>query len=313
MAKKRKQIQIPQNWQDVAWGGIRVKVPPSWTPGALSAGDEGYLRLDDDTGPRLEMKWARAKGFVDVDRIVNRFLRRIGRQRGQNAHVDERADLPVRFGKERTSVRFFHWRADTEGWGAAWLCRECSKAVIVQVTGRPGAVRDEAAAVISSIRDHPDGPWVPWAIYDFRCEMPQDFELIRQELKAGLFELEFERRQERVYIARWGMADVALRKASLEEFLRARAKRRWRDYDVKLEPTEVHGHNALAISGTAIIPWQRLYGTARRLLGKTYPDSLRGAAWLCPVSNKIFHVEAVIDPSQEGLAAEVIERLVCHA
>jgi hypothetical protein len=315
MAKRSKSSCPPPSWQLFAWQGIRVRVPPDWNPASLSgSGEEGYLRLDGPDQPRLEIKWAQARGFVEVSQIVERYLRSMGRGRsGQAVKVDARARLELPMPKERSSVQFFHWQGEQQAWGAAWFCRSCNRTIMAQVLGAPGEeLQGLAEQVLSSLADHPAGSWVSWALYGLHCQVPADFRLSGQRLMTGLLELQFERGRSKLRIARWGLADVALARSALAPWLREKNRKAWRNFVVDLTPTEIHGHTGLAIAGASAVPFVRLAALTARLLGRPYPDALRGAAWVCPTENKIFHLEAVLDPSEEAMLAEVLERLLCH-
>jgi flavin-dependent dehydrogenase len=261
------------------------------------------------------VKWASSKGFVDVDNVVSRYLRSIKKGRlGAEAKVNERPQLQVKVPKERSSVRYFGWRGDQEAVGAAWYCRECKRTTLVQVLGPLNSeVSALAEQVLTTFQDHPPGDWTLWALYGFRCEVPNDFMLCGQELLTGLLRLNFERGRTKLSVTRWGLADVALQKSSLEEFLRAKNRKNWRHYKLEIGQAEVHGHkDALVISGISAAPFAHMAGVALRLVGWRWANSIRGAAWLCPQTNKVFHVEAVVDPTDEQMVAEVIERVHCH-
>lgn len=317
MAKSKggRQVEVPAEWGVFGWQGIRVRVPREWTPASLTGGyDDGYFRLDGPDQPRLEVKWAHSRSFVDIDRVVARYLRSLTKGRaGRDIQVQERAKLGVKMGKERSSVRYFGWRGEQEALGAAWYCRECERTMLVQILGPRGAdLRELAEQVLAGLRDHSPDDWELWALYELRCEVPKGFRLVGQELLTGLLRLSFERGREKLSIVRWGLADVALEGTSLEQWLREKSRKAWRPFNVKLEGGSVKGHEGVAIAGSSAAPLVGLFAAGMRLVGRSWPSALRGAAWLCEPSNKIFHVEAVVDPADEALVAEIIDRVVCH-
>ncbi len=315
MARKSSKKIDTSDWQTFGWQGITVRVPPDWNPSALSGShDEGYFRLDGPDQPRLEVKWAASRSFVDIDRVVERYLKSVTKGReGRNVRVDAKAKLSVKMPKERSSYRYFHWRGDSDAWGVAWYCRGCGRTTIVQVLGPPSEdVRALAESVIASLHDHPEGDWILWALYELWCEVPRQYRLTGERLMTGLLELKFEHGRSKLRITRWGLANVALRGTTLEKWLRDKNRKEWRFFTVKTGPAEVNGHSAVAVSGVPAAAPVRMFGTTLRLLGRTYPDNLRGAAWLCEPTNKIFNVEAVVDPSDEEMVAEIISRVRCH-
>ena len=315
MARKNAKKIDTSRWQVFGWQGITVRVPESWNPSALSGSyDEGYFRLDGPDQPRLEVKWATSKSFVDIDRVVERYIKSVTKGReGKKVKVDPKPKLGLKMPKERSSYKYFHWRGESDAWGVAWYCRGCGRTMVIQVLGPPSEdVRPLAEAVIGTLHDHPQDDWVVWALYELWCQVPRDFRLTGERLMTGLLELKFERGRTKLRVTRWGLADVALRGTTLEKWLRDKNRKEWRFFTVKTGPTEVHGHQAVAISGAPAAAPVRMFGTTVRLLGRKYPDNLRGAAWLCEPSNKIFHVEAVVDPSEEQMVAEVINSVRCH-
>ncbi|MCD6351242.1 MAG: hypothetical protein J7M26_03885, partial [Armatimonadetes bacterium] len=248
-------------------------------------------------------------------KVIARYLHSLQKGRkNQNVKVNEKPKLRVRMPKERSSVRFFGWRGDQEALGAAWYCKECGRTTLVQVLGPPGSDLTELAQqVLAGLQDHTVGDWRVWALYGFRCEIPTRFHLVGQELLPGLLKLSFEHGREKLTVTRWGLADVALQNTDLEHFLAEKNKKAWRPFRLRTQPTSIHGHEqGLALSGVSALPFAHMTGVAIRLVGRRWPNCLRGAAWLCEQENKIFHVEAVIDPQDEGMIAEVIARLHCH-
>jgi hypothetical protein len=315
MAKQQSQPKIPSTWTRFAWQGMKVMAPPDWTPSALTGSyEEGYFRLDGPDQPRLEVKWAQSGKFVNVEDVVQRYYKSLTRGRaGKGVQTSEDTRLSVKMPKERSSVRYFSWRLDQEAVGAAWYCKTCGRVMLVQVLGEPGGdVETLAEQVLAGFEDHPEADWITWSLYEFICAAPKDFRLTGQRLLTGLLELDFERGRDRMKVIRWGLANIALKGTNLEAWLRNASRKPWRPYHVRLEATEIHGHEGLAIAGPAAAPLVHLSAIGMRMLGKKYPDVLRGAAWLCPQGNKIYHVEAVIDPADEEMVARLIESMRCH-
>jgi hypothetical protein len=316
MARQQKeQPRIPQDWALFAWQGVKVMVPPDWSPSALTGNyEEGYVRLDGPDQPRLEVKWAQSGKFVNIEDVVQRYCKSLTKGReGKGVQTSESTKLSVKMPKDRSSVRFFSWRLDEEAYGAAWYCKTCGRVMLVQVLGQPGTGVDTLAEqVLSSFEDHPEGDYLAWALYGFSCLAPKEFRLTGQRLLTGLLELDFENGRDKLKIVRWGLANIALKDTDLEHWLRKESKKGWRNFHVILEPTDIHGHEGLAIAGPSAAPLVHLGAIALRMIGRKFPDVLRGAAWLCPQGNKIYHVEALIDPADEGKVAVLVQSMVCH-
>lgn len=315
MSRQTRPGQIPHDWVPFGWQGIKVFVPTDWTPASLTGSyEEGYFRLDGPDQPRLEVKWADSRGFVDVERVVSRYLQSLTKGReGRKVQLAESAKSSVKMPRERSSVRFFRWRSDQEAFGAAWYCKTCGRTMLFQVMGPVASdVQGLAEKILAGLDDHPDGETCLWSLYEFSCEVPASFHLVGQRLLTGLLELDFERGRDRLRIARWGLANVALRGTDLQEWLRDKNRRQWRNFNVELKPAQINGHEGLAIAGPTNIPWLHLAAIGVRMLGRRYPDVLRGAAWTCEPGNKIYHVEAVVDPADEDVVAAIIQSISCH-
>ena len=119
MAKKTDDIK----WTTIAWQGISMSAPEDWNIGAIGGeGDEGYLRIDSPDEPRMEIKWAKPSGNVDVKKIVDKYLSDIGRSRKRNApEIEIKRDIKLsgKSRKRRSSVESFSWEAEAQGFGAA--------------------------------------------------------------------------------------------------------------------------------------------------------------------------------------------------
>ena len=316
MARQQKeQPRIPQSWIPFAWHGIKVMVPPDWSPAALTGGqDEGYFRLDGPDQPRLEVKWAQSGKFVNVEDVVQRYYKSLTKGReGKGVQTSETTKLSVKMPKDRSSVRYFSWRLEDEAVGAAWYCKTCGRVMLVQVLGQHGTGTETLAEqVLTGLEDHAEGEYLTWALYEFSCLVPKEFKLTGQRLLTGLLELDFERGRDKLKVVRWGLANLALKDTDLEHWLRKESRKAWNNFRVTLDPAEIHGHEGLAIAGPSAAPLVHLGAIALRMVGRKYPDVLRGAAWLCPQGNKIYHVEALIDPADEEQVAVLVQSMVCH-
>jgi hypothetical protein len=141
------------------WSGITAEIPEDWNLGAVSGDSKGgYLRFDDDTMSRLEIKWSTGTGFVDLNQVVDKYLRDLqkGRKKDEpEVVVEEDVKLISKHRRRKGGLKSFHWRAEGEGWGAAWICKECGRTIIAQVSSPPGtdseAAQELAAFVLLSI------------------------------------------------------------------------------------------------------------------------------------------------------------------
>ena len=304
------------------WQGITVEIPNDWHISAIS-GDRkgGYMRFDDEMMPRLEVKWASEGSFVNLDEVVSKYLDDLQKGRKKEGagevKVDRKAKLLSKRKRRKQGLKCFRWEAkEAQGFGAAWTCRDCGRTMIAQVMcerdGRKDAEEEFAAAVLLGIEDHPKGDWLLWSAYGMDCRIPGDFELSGQKLMAGLIQHEFGKETEKLTIARWGMANVALKKRTLESWLGSEMGKSFRKHKAEPEVVEIRGHEAVEVRGgmlAGVQPLQRFYA---HCTGKLYADTLIAKAWHCEPTNRIYYVETFVDRATSGLADQLVQRIECH-
>jgi hypothetical protein len=305
------------NWLRVGWQGLTMLLPDDWNIGAIG-GDkaQGYLRFDDADMPRLEIKWADAgTGAVDLSKIVEKYLRDI--QKGRKNKTEVTRDLKLvskRKLKGKKAPQFFSWKSDTQGFGAAWYCPDCHRTVIVQIMGQLGEpIQELAELVLIEIDDHAKpGEWILWSAYGFDFYSPPEWNLASQKLMAGLIEIGLAKDTEALHVARWGMANVILRRASLEDWGRKELSKRVKKFDATFSEGQFRGHDAIVIEGRTMLPQEKVKSFVEHVRGKDYPDRVRAVLWHCPESNKLFYVEGIVDREHLQFVDEVGERIACH-
>lgn len=303
--------------QLLGWQGLTVTVPAEWTVGAVS-GDktEGYLRVDGTDLPRLEVRWSESKGRPDLSKTVQRYLVSLQKDKKQPQPVE--ADPDSRFLSKRKvgkdDMRAFTWQGKQAGYGVAWYCKACSRVVIAQVLGRPEEkhLEDRAVQVLATLDDHPKGDWTTWALYDLHTEVPNDFEQAGVSLRAGLTELTFKRDTEKIVVARWGMAQVALGGKSLDVWARKQFVKPWQSFHPHSDKAIFRSHDALTVSGQSSQPFGLAIRLGRHVARKVYPDQLIAHLWHCEPTNRIYVVYGIVDVVNRGLLTEIRDRTECH-
>ncbi|MBU0608940.1 MAG: hypothetical protein KKI08_13730 [Armatimonadetes bacterium] len=304
------------NWVRVGWQGLTFTIPEDWNIGAIGGEKtQGYLRFDDADMPRLEVKWADAgTTFVDLDKVVEKYLREMSKGRKNQTEVNRDIKLTSkRKLRGKKAPKFFAWKGETQGFGAAWFCPDCHKTVIVQVMGRlTEPVQEMAEQVVVDLEDHPRDEWILWSAYGFDFYSPRDFTLATQKLMAGLIEIGLARDTEQLLAARWGMANVILRKQSLQEWGKKELAKRIKRFDTEFSETTHRGHEAVTIAGRTALPQEKLKSFVDHVRGKGFPDRVQALLWHCPESNKLFYVEGVLDRENVHLVQDVADRIECH-
>ena len=208
-------ISDPMAFRDVAWNGIRCRVPSDWE---ISTMGRRYLFLESPKGPELELRWEPVKGRFSHGRQLKRLA--LSQRKGAGKTIIERP-LPVEW--ETPLAPFdatcFEWSVDPlAGIGVVLYCPDCGIASLIQFFDRNPANRIMHGRVLDSFREHSRQPHTLWAVYDIRARTPGGFRLDRYRFSAGAFELAFDEGGRRISLYRWGPADFLLRNRSLEAF-----------------------------------------------------------------------------------------------
>jgi len=306
-----------EDWEIRGWQGVVVEVPREWDIAAIS-GDrkQGYLRIDDQENmPRVEVKWQEATGFADIEGVVDRYLTDLNKKRKKGEpeiEVDRRCPVVSKRRMRKRDLTCFAWKGEVEGYGAGWYCEECKRVMVVQVMAKP----DEdglglAGAIIGEMQDHPSGGWITWSTYGLTMQTPERFDLAGQKLMAGLIQFQFEDRGETLAGARWGMANVALRDRSLEAWARREVAPFHKGVKLSYEETQFRGHPALLVTGYFSNPLRHLQSFVVHVMGKPYPEAVRGWIWHCEDENRIYYAGGMLDEDNIEVAEQVALRIVC--
>ena len=303
-------------WVRAGWQGLSFTIPEDWNIGAIGGEkNEGYLRFDDPDMPRLEIKWAEAgSGAISIESLVDKYVKDLTKGKKKNTTEVTRDCKLVskRKLKGKKGLECFSWTADSQGFGAAWYCPDCHRTIILQVMGPlDQPVQQIAEEIIPSVEDHP-GEWTYWATYGFEAQTPSDWKLAGQKLMAGLIELDLTREGEKLHVARWGMANVALRHTSLEEWGQKELSKRLKKYTTDYTVTEFRGHENILIEGRSNLPQEKIQAFYEHVRGKDFADRVRAHLWVCPESNKIYYVEGIMDREHLDEVEAVRERMPCE-
>ncbi len=305
-------------WQVRGWQGVVVTVPGEWDIAAISGDrEQGYMRIDDaDSMPRVEIKWQKSTGFVDIKGVVDKYLSDLGRKRKRDEpEIEVDRDCPVvskRRMRHKRDLNCFAWRGQVHGFGAGWYCEECRRVMVVQVLTEPDEDGLELAGrIIGDLQDHPSDDWLTWSTYGLHMQAPERFELADQKLMAGLIELRFADSGEEIVGVRWGMANVALKDASLRRWAEQAIPQYHKGVRLSWEDAEFRGYPAVEVSGHFSNPLRHLQSFAMHVAGKPYPEVVKGWVWLCEDENRIYYAGVLVDEDHLELAEQVAMRIAC--
>jgi hypothetical protein len=321
----------------LGWQGLSATLPANWNLASFEGNEtNGKLRVDDEDGPRLEMRWEPAKGTPDLERSITQSMQRLSREaakKKQQRTIVDGVRLVSKSRKRKLQLAQYGWIGEREdvigqGWGVAWHCGDCGRVVVAEVMGR-GREQSEkvqrlASEVLGSLECHGSGGWQTWSVFDLRLEVPEEFRLSRARLLTGRFEIEWIKprtggiggwlaRDQRLTLTRLSLADTLLQNQSLEEWARqtiVQPDKRWAFKE--FEETRVRDHPALLAYGK-VRDLRRRAGAALLdflLRRRTPPAELR--VWHCQPSNKLFALSSELASINAHVIADVLDSLDCH-
>jgi len=316
----------------VGWQGISVRVPADWTLGAVGGERKaGYLRIDDERMPRLQVKWS--QGRIDLARKRAEYIKRLttgrpklARLRRASAGVEVETDLRAvsRRSKPRKEFLSFAWRGRECGMGLVWNCEVCQRAVIAQVTWLPQeGLRETTQEVLESLEDHGEKGWQVWAVDGLAFLAPEQHELKGWKRLTGYLELRLGGGGQadnlpHLRVARWGMVPLVMGSQSVGEWFEKENRPR-RDASWQVQEMAIKGHPGVAAWGEQ----RRLAGGLKtrmvRKLRRQPRPLFAACAWHCPESNRLYQVETVEEQSRRGAPVAtgetlkgVADSIACH-
>ena len=308
----------PGRFVPFGWQGIRGEVPEDWNLGAIGGERKaGYVRLDDEDMPRLELKWQKPEGGIDLDKILDTYLRDLqkrSRKRKATFNISRGVKILSRRQKRNKDLRGYTFTGEFEAHGVIWHCRTCGRVVIAQVLGTEESnLGPLAVRVLGSLEDHASDHWDLWAAYGMAFRLPDNFELTKQKLMTGQLELNFTRHKiEKLSLARWALAEVLLKGTSLEQWAAKNYKARQGDHKLLCRETTYRGHPGIDVRGDVGKPARRLKEAVQSSVLRQSVPQLRCALWHCTREKKLYAVDTELLPEHEVTLDYVIQSLVCH-
>jgi hypothetical protein len=206
-------------WKEIAWCGVRFKIPADWQPGEIGL---RYLLIESRSGPAMEIKWAPVKGKFSHQT----HLKRLASLQKKQVKKSIRAE-PLSAEWEAALSDFdaseFSWESEsTCGRGVILYCTSCRNASLIQFFYKNLSSNNSMATnVLNSFHDHRSDDQMLWSAYDIRALMPKTFELKHHRFEAGRYVLDFACRGQHIILYRWAPASILLGKQDLVQFARS--------------------------------------------------------------------------------------------
>ncbi len=209
---------MANSWKQLAWNGIRFKIPADWEVGQIGA---RHLIFEDEAVPVMEIKWGVVKGAFSHRTHLKRLA---ALQSRRNKISVAEWILPPHWEKALADFKAggFLWQSpEASARGAILFCAVCRTASLIQFFGDSSVEREKILlTVLKSFRDHSQDGWLLWSIFDIRATLPQSMQLVRFRFEAGKFELEFKSGRHNIHLHRWAPAAALLGGRDLHEFSR---------------------------------------------------------------------------------------------
>lgn len=292
--------------QIVGWQGVSLVVPPDWSvTGFQGDAKEGYLRVDSPGSLIAEVRWAQARKPVDIRRRLDNYLNMVERQAKKRKVTFTGRIKPL---EHESGGLEFTYRADRKVRGIIRQCPQCQRVVIAQVSGdADDAVVNVSHQILDTLRDHSDDGWWTWALLGLVVRLPQQFTLVKSQVMSGYLSLQFRRGYSEVGVERWGLADVTLKRWTLEEW--ALHGTEWKRVKPRHTPGEARAHPALMLNGVRRAPAVWLRRKVERLLLRR-PDEIQGVVWHCEPGNRIYSVR--VERGRYELLQQIVDTVQCH-
>ena len=289
-----------EKWKLVAWNGVSLRVPPQWEISSLAT---SYLQLEDGLGPVLEFKWQKVKGRFSHQNHLKKLAQHSRSKAGVNFRQTSLSEK-WRQALDHFEVQAFEWQgAEIGGKGVVLYCPASQQASLLQFYHKRD--RDDSMVqleVLNSFRDSCKEDMVKWSLFGLQAFVPKQFELVRYGFQPGHYQLEFQGPRERIYLNRWGPADLLLRDGNLRHWFEERCREfGWGDL-ASIGEHSYHGKPALSgksrdTNSMALRIWARI---VRKL------PNLWIRIWHLSSQNQILGVTArSLIPMDENLLEEI--------
>lgn len=316
-------MQGQVRWVRLGWQGVALEVPEDWCPGSIE-GDyaNGYLRVEDETHVRLELRWeTAARGVPAASRLVDAYLKQSLRKlpRGSPEPAIDR-DRTI---KELAAVdhEAFTWRgaprqvqgapgAPRGGYNAHSLLLvvpEARRAVHLRVFfDAADDMKALARRLFGSVRVAAGDAPLEWAVFGLRFLLPAAWRLEQSALRTGVLKFVFRAGNDELEVMRQSLAGITLKGTSLEAWLLAQFAKALRGFRWSSRSESYRGHGAARCGGPLSLRARPLALFRRR----RYASAL---AWHCPQADKLFALRCESFQADDPRLAACADSIACCA
>jgi len=297
-----------ERWARLGWHGIACDVPEDWCPGSLE-GDyaSGYLRVEDETSVRLELRWESAgRSVLPASALVDNFLKQTRKKLPRGAPepaVDRGRAVKELAGLDHEA---FTWRGGFNAHSVLLVEPDSRRVVHVRVFfGEADDAKGQARRIFGSLAVAPRGGMLEWAVFGLRFQMPERWRLEQSALQTGRLQFRFRSGSDELEVARQSLAEVTLRNATLDAWFQGLFAKSLRGFRTASRAAEYRGHPAMRCGGVLSLRARPLAVFRRRRIAT-------GLAWHCPEADKVFAIRCDTETADDPLADRVADSIVCH-
>lgn len=300
-------MNVEDTWQ-LGWRGITADVPLPWALSKVEGtAESGYLRLDDESMPRLELRWGpspgRKKSLADLTENYLKQARKLARKMRVPFDYSHRQRFFPAKGRE---VCYLTLQSDYASHIIVSRCKQCGRIVLARILHQPGEdVAATVAMVFGSLRDHAYQGEITWSVFDLRARLPETFDLISSTFQVGQIRLAFRRGKDRLVLDRHNFARELLRETNLKHWLVYSLRKELRPFVISSDEWQHRGHEGVLLSGSLKL-WRRLMTLDLK------PRRLSALAWRCDESDRLFAIRLLTRKPDDEELARLAKSMECH-
>lgn len=299
-----------KNFQLFGWQGISMLIPEDWNL-ALQNGnfETGYIRINDLTSIRCEIKWKKSKKPPPLSFILNNYYKKM-----KNVAIKKKFDFKfkenveeIKIKKENINYLTFFWESKENCYGMLWYCHNCKRIFLIQLLSNK---KDIPYEIFTSLNCEGEENFNIWSIYNLYIGLPKDYLLQDDIFKSGFISLNFSNKKHNLSILRYALANIALKEKNLSEWFTENFLNIFKIYKTKEEKVILNGHKGIKIEGKRDSYIRNIVGN---IFSKFKVDEkiLEVFLWNCENSNRICILQ-----SKGGEKEKRIEKIInnwrCH-
>lgn len=190
----------PPGYKLLAWEGVGLFIPQRWDLGQRSGDyNQGFLRIDDEYRPVVQVRWWKTRGWISIDRVVQQYSRKMftRKERQSGMQLKPLAGLSLPQG-DTDRAQAFHLEATEDRPErevlVIWQNRAANRAAVWRFAvekDSPSLHHIQLMARGLCLQGHKDNK--DFGLLDLAFRGPARYELQKHEIHAGVCYFRFSR------------------------------------------------------------------------------------------------------------------------